>query len=275
MQRGMFSKVGQVSLGMFLALGIAGCGGGGNGTAESATLPATEQNNTPDEQSANAPGGLYVGYYQEDPSTNPEDPMPGAFVLNLPADNAPFNGNMFFTYVGCQTTNVGTVSGTKSGKDLSGTWTGTLDGTPQSGPYSGNYNAAGGFYSGVYSNSGGKQFKKVPGCIEYYIGPNGIWEMFPVNASFPPSFSTSVTDTTVSWLVPPEANLALVYVIDPALLRSGKNLVIWQGLAAGNAGSLKIDPAVLNNGKEYVAVTTVFSASHQRLAASSVKFSIP
>ena len=31
-----------------------------------------------------APGGLFIGHYREDPTTNPEDPTSGALYLNLP-----------------------------------------------------------------------------------------------------------------------------------------------------------------------------------------------
>jgi hypothetical protein len=51
---------------------------------------------------AQAPGGLFVGYYHEDPVTNPEDPFPGALYLNLPSANGTYAGTMFFTYFGCQ-----------------------------------------------------------------------------------------------------------------------------------------------------------------------------
>jgi len=64
---------------------------------------------------AAGPDGLYVGYYQEDPASNPEDPTPGSIYLSLPAGDNAFAGSMFFTYVGCQTSNVGLVSGRKTG----------------------------------------------------------------------------------------------------------------------------------------------------------------
>ena len=67
-----------------------------------------------------APGGAYIGYYQENPVTNPEDPVPGAVYLRLPAADGAFSGDMFFTYVGCQSSNLGRVSGRQSGLSLSG-----------------------------------------------------------------------------------------------------------------------------------------------------------
>jgi hypothetical protein len=61
-----------------------------------------------------APGGLYIGYYHEDPISNPEDPVPGALYLSLPAGDSSFAGKMFFTYLGCQTSSVGSISGAKT-----------------------------------------------------------------------------------------------------------------------------------------------------------------
>ena len=123
--------------------------------------------------------------------------MPGAFVLNLPSTDSAFNGSMYFTYVGCQTSNVGNVSGTKAGNTLSGTWSGTVDGSAQSGPYNGTYDPVAGYYQGVYSNSGGKQFKSIPDCIEYHIAPNGTWEMFAVEQNQPSTFNVAVAGPSV------------------------------------------------------------------------------
>ena len=79
--------------------------------------------------------GLYVGYYQEDPITNPEDPTPGSIYLSLPAGDSAFSGSMFFTYVGCQSENLGTIAGTKAGPSLKGEWGGSVDGTAQKGSF--------------------------------------------------------------------------------------------------------------------------------------------
>ncbi len=285
MQRGFGSKLGYWLLSMSLALGLAACGGGGgsdSGTGSavdstSSTASSVDQSagNASDSSSSSVPGGIYVGYYMEDPTTNPEDPMPGAFVLNLPSGDASFSGNMYFTYVGCQTSNVGTVSGTKSGTALAGTWTGTLDGSPESGPYNGSYDA-GGFYHGVYSNSAGKQYKVVPGCIQYYIAPNGTWEMFPVESNMPSTFAVTVAVTvagsTASWTAPAGAAYSLVYVIDPALLQAGANPVIWQGVVGGSTSSSSFGALGLTAGKEYIAVTMVFDSGYQRLAVGSKRF---
>lgn len=225
---------------------------------------------------ASAPGGLYVGYYQEDPKTNPEDPMPGAFVLKLPENDAAFDGAMFFTFVGCQKSNVGKVKGVKAGNKLSGNWSGTIDSSAQSGPYEGSYDPATAYYTGVYSNKGGKQFKNIPGCIQYYIGPNGSWEMFSVEQNQPASFKVNVAGSKVSWASVPNAAMALVYVIDPALAQAGNaNPIKFQTVMPGPMTHFDLSVAGLSKGKEYIVATLVNNGKFKRAAFASKRFTAP
>ncbi len=220
-----------------------------------------------------APGGLYVGYYQEDPLANPEDPMPGAFVLKLPDGDAAFNGAMFFTFVGCQNSNVGTVQGTKAGYALKGEWSGNIDNSAQSGPYTGAYDPIKGVYTGVYANKGGKQFKDIKGCIQYWIGPKGTWSMFPVEKNQPESFKLGVSGTMASWPKVPGAAMTLVYVIDQGLaLSGGANAVKFQTVVLGATSRFDLAGAGLSKGREYIAVALVNSDRAQRLAFSSKRF---
>lgn len=223
-----------------------------------------------------APGGLYVGYYQEDPLTNPEDPMPGAFVLNLPENDAAFEGAMFFTFVGCQRSNVGVVKGNKAGYALSGTWSGNIDNSAQSGPYQGSYDPASGYYKGLYSNSAGKQFKDIPGCIQYYIGPNGSWEMFAVEQSQPAGFNVSVSPSKVSWSRVPNAAMTLVYLIEPGLAKAGgANPIKFQTVVPAQVTSFSIPAGGLTKGKEYIAAALITDGKAKRLAFASKRFVAP
>nr|WP_315396790.1 hypothetical protein [uncultured Duganella sp.] len=223
-----------------------------------------------------APGGLYVGYYQEDPATNPEDPTPGAFVLNLPENDATFDGAMFFTFVGCQSSNVGAVKGSKAGYALSGTWSGNIDNSAQSGPYQGSYDPATGYYKGVYSNSAGKQFKDIPGCIKYYIGPNGSWEMFAVERNQPAGFKVDISASKVSWAKVPGAAMALVYLLDTAAAKpGGGNPIKFQTVVPPQVTSFNIPAGALGKGKEYVVATLITDARAKRLAFASKRFTAP
>lgn len=243
---------------------VTACGGGGNsptGTTSPSPTP------TP-----SAPGGLYVGYYQEDSLTNPEDPTAGAFSLNLPTGDNSFAGSMYFTYVGCQTSNVGAVAGTKSGLSLSGTWSGTVDTLLQSGSYTGTYDATTSTYSGTFLNTGGKQFRDLLPCIQYTIAPNGTWEMFAINAHVPSTFTTTVSAGTVSWSIVANAAYTLVYVLDPVIAQSTGNPVVWQTIVTNGTSTAIPSTVTLQTGKEYIAAIAVSNTQYQRIAFGSIRF---
>lgn len=249
---------------------LAACGGGGDTTAPPAPVPAPAP--TPAPAPALAPGGLYVGYYAEDPVNNPEDPTLGAFSLNLPTGSGSFSGSMFFTYVGCQTSNVGTVSGTKSDSALSGMWSGTIDSLAQAGNYSGTFDTGSLGYQGVYTNSSGKQYRDLRPCIEYFIAANGRWEMFPIDARIPDTFSPTVSGRTISWGATTGAAQTLVYVLDPLVAQTSGNPVVWQTLLGAVTSASVPASITLQAGKEYVAVVSIASATGARLAFGSQRF---
>ena len=202
--------------------------------------------------------------------------MPSVFSLNLPSANGAFSGSMYFTYVGCQTSNVGTVGGTKTDAALAGTWSGTVDGSAQSGSYSGNYSQTIGSYSGTYTNAGGKQFRDLRPCIQYTIAPKGTWEMFPVETQvLAASFNVTVSARTVNWQSVGGAVFSLVYVLDEAVAKSTGNPVVWQTLIA--AGTSAVIPAdvLLQSSKVYIAAVGVSDATRQRLAFGSRRFTQP
>ena len=202
--------------------------------------------------------------------------MPGAFVLNLPEKDAAFEGAMFFTFVGCQSSNVGTVKGNKAGYALSGTWSGDVDNSAQSGPYQGSYDPAGGSYKGVYSNSAGKQFKDIPGCVQYYIGPNGSWEMFAVEQNQPASFNIAVSASKVSWSKVANAAMTLVYLIEPATAKAGgANPIKFQTLVPAQVTNFTIPKRGLIKGKEYIVATLITDRKAKRLAFASKRFVAP
>jgi hypothetical protein len=257
-------------LGWFVAAAaLAACGGGSDNAGD----PQAPAPPSPPPAPAPAQGTLHVGYYQEDPANDSEDPVPGAFSLNLPTADGSFAGSMFFTYVGCQTSNVGTVSGTKTATALSGTWSGTVDGSAQSGTYSGSYQAATMSYAGTYANAGGKQLRDLRPCIRYTIAANGRWEMFSVEATVPDGFTVLVNGRSVSWSATSGAAAALVYLLDPAIASSSGNPVLWQTIVTAPANSATAPNNItLQTGKEYVAVVGVADGASQRAAFGSKRF---
>lgn len=245
-----------------LAAALSACGGGGGAAAGGPP-------------GSGAPGGLYVGYYQEDAANNPEDPVPGAFSLNLPSGNGSFAGSMYFTYIGCQSSNVGAVSGTKSDLALSGNWSGTVDGLAQTGGYGGTYSTATGSYSGTYTNANGKQLRDLQPCILYSIAALGTWEMFPVEGRAPATFNVGISGRNLSWSATPGAAFTLVYLLDPVIAQGTGNPVVWQTLVGAVTTVAVPNTVSLVSGKEYIAVVGVSNASHQRAAFGSARFTQP
>jgi hypothetical protein len=223
-----------------------------------------------------APGGAYIGYYQENPLTNPEDPVPGSIYLRLPATDGAFSGEMFFTYVGCQSSNVGNVSGRKAGTSLSGNWSGTVDGVAQRGTFSGSYDAANAYYTGTYTNAGGKQHRDLNPCIEYYIGPDGGWALFPIERNLPAGFDIRVTANAARWTSQARAEGSLVTIFDAATLASSQgNAIVWQTILDSDAHMTSLRAVGLVTGREYVLSVVVLGDTAERLAFGSRRFVAP
>lgn len=269
------SKVWASAAAMALAATLAGCGGGGGGGDGGNAGGAQPAPVTPP-QAALPPGGLYVGFYAEDAAANPEDPTLGAFQMRLPEGNADYAGSMFFTYVGCQSSNVGTTAGTKADTAIRGSIAGTVDGLALRGSYSGSYDAAVQRYTGTYALEGGKQYRDLRPCIEYYIAPNGTFEMYPVGVAQPASFQVQVSGRSLQWGSLGGASQTLAYVLDPSATASNANPVLWQGLVFGTQTQVTLpDSVTLTRGREYVAAVAVGSATLQRLGFGSVRFVAP
>ena len=224
-----------------------------------------------------SPGGLYVGYYQEDPNSNPEDPVPGALYLGLPEGDDNFSGKMDFTYFGCQSSNVGAISGSKSGTTLNGSWSGTVDNTAQSGSYSGTYDATNLLYGGTYTVAGGKQLIDIPNCIKYFIAPNGSWNLFPVEKNTPATFTPSINANIVVWQTPVGYAGALVSVMDvaSAVTINGSNAVKVQSQVFAPLANFDLTPFGLTSGKQYLAVVSAFDSSRVRIGTGSKRFIAP
>jgi hypothetical protein len=225
------------------------------------------------EAASTAPGGAYIGFYLENPRTNPEDPVPGSLYLRLPAGNDAFSGEMFFTYVGCQSSNVGNIAGRKAGASLSGNWSGTVDGLAQRGTFTGSYDTASGHYMGTYTNAGGKQHRDLNPCIEYYIAPDGSWALFPIERTLPAGFEIRVTPNAVRWTSQDQAEGSLVTIFDAAMLAAPQgNAIVWQTLVDSDAHMTSLGDVRLVRGKEYVVSVAVLGEAADRLAFGSRRF---
>lgn len=254
---------------------LSACGGGnGDGSGNGSG------NGNDGSSGGTTPGGLYVGYYLEDAANNPENPTAGAYYLQLPDGDAGFSGEMSFSYFGCQSSNVGTVSGRKNGAVLTGNWTGTVDGTPVGGPYSGRYNPVDLSYSGTYSNTGGKVRVTVPNCIDYHVAALGTWEMFSVGAKTPSDFLIDVGGGNLSWADVAGVSRWLTSVYDVARASLGSNAVTRQALINAINGSaveqsVPLSSLGLTSGRDYVLAITAFNSSYQRIGYTSLLYTAP
>jgi len=220
---------------------------------------------------AASPERVYVGWYQEDPLANPEDPTTGSLYLSLPAGDSAFSGSMSFTYVGCQTESLGSVAGAKAGPSLEAAWTGSVDGTAQKGRFTGAWSAGLGGYAGTYDVAGGKQHISIDGCIDYWIAPRGTWELLPVGTHVPAAFGIAVSGTTVTWTPPPGVMMTLVYVVD-AELATARNAraTIWQTLMMGpGKHAIDLRAASMKPGHSYVVAVKLNDGTMKRAGFAS------
>lgn len=257
---------------VFLSSVLSACGGGD--ADRPPALPGSVSSD-PSASIGEAPGGLMVGYYQEDAINNPENPMPGTFYMNLPVGRGSYNGQMYYTYVGCQSENVGTISGDKDlNGNISGTWSGDVDGYAVGGPYDGHYNPLTGLYEGNYQNASGKLHITIEDCIEYHVAAYGSFKLFPVEVSWPASFRLSKdSNDRIAWTQPDHAARVLVSVIDrEAAVTNGPDAILYQDLQdveVGNPADEFDASSFREPGRERIVVIVVLGGDDQLLAYSS------
>jgi hypothetical protein len=218
-----------------------------------------------------APDGLYVGYYQEDPLTNPEDPVPGTLYLTISGSKRSQFGAMSFAYVGCQSNSIATLTGNSVSGHIMGKWHGDIDGTAQSGDYHGVYEPKNHQLSGTYTNSKGKQFLDLRPCIEYTIAPNGTWELFPVVRNPDMHFTVKVIGKTVTWNAPTTAQFSLLSIIDYENTKTtAQQAIVFQKIIPGNIGRYTVPANILISGRKYIVTITMNTQANKMLFSTSI-----
>lgn len=236
-----------------LALALAACGGGSSDGPASPTGPGEAR--------------LYIGYYAEDPTNNPEDPTIGALMFRVPGTDGPFVGQMPFSFVGCSAgIDTGSIQGERSGSQLDAQWAGVMDGTvPVGGSFSATYDPATDSYAGSYSNAGGKVAVSNGPC-QYHIAADGSLRVWGSTTRQPSGFVAAATSSltpTFTWSGLPSGTLATVRVFDAACVAADPgNATCFVGESVPTAAGTAIYPAAfpgassLQIGTEYLALVT-------------------
>jgi hypothetical protein len=218
--------------------------------------------------------GLYIGYYQESSKNNPEDPMPGSFYINIPETSKDFSGAMAFTFVGCQNHNVGHVNGTKTNSKISGTWDGNVDGSIQKGKFSGVFDEKAQAYSGTYTNDGGKQFKDLRPCIQYFIAAEGTFVLAQAGGHAPSDFIITTSNDSIKWPALPQAYYFLISVFDEKKAKQGDfDSVVHQEIirsSGNNVATLPSSSLIKNN--TYIVSVSGFSADGKQMGYSNSQY---
>lgn len=238
---------------------LAACGGGGSAGPGAAPPPPPPPPPPPSGER------LYIGYYAEDPTDNPEDPTAGPLLMRLPASDGALRGQMPFAYIGCADgSDVGTIDGTRTADRFTADWTGTLDGNAVGGGFEASYDAASDRWSGEYTNAAGKQPIAVGAC-SYFVASRGTVRLYGSLASEPAGFVVSVpalTMPTVSWT---GAGVGSYYAVrifdydcvaaDPADAGCFRGETVTTGLSAVYPGNFA-NALPLTAGRRHLAIVT-------------------
>ena len=215
---------------------------------------------------------LYTGAYIEDAIANPEDPTVGSVYLVLPNRAGAYRGDLFFTFAGCQSRNVGEVVGVRTNNTLSGQWSGVIDGTDQRGMFSGSLVGANSF-EGDYTVDDGKQTIEVENCREYIISPFGTWFVLPVNEARDDDQLLAFSNQRVVW--EPVLN-AIVTQCGLIEVDSGNchesTETVWQGTTFAFEAFIQIPSQVFSSNREYLLSCSQFDEQRNRLAFSNHSF---
>ncbi len=212
-----------------------------------------------------------MGWYEEDPDNNPEDPTVGALFMRVPAANGNYTGLMPFSYVGCSAgVDVGSISGTRTDNALAGNWAGTLDGVDVGGSFSADFTdgSSPARFDGTFSNDAGKQ-PIVAGPCSYYMAAQGRFRLFDAPASEPAgvavSFSATNTTPTISWAGVTAGATTTLRVFDEACLETLASAACYLGEATSTGTSLAYPEAfpaaqALTVGGRYLVMLTAQTA---------------
>ncbi|TMM59043.1 hypothetical protein FEE95_06310 [Maribacter algarum] len=226
---------------------------------------------------------FWFGYYQEDPLTNPEDPLAGFIYLKIP-DSGNFEGELYFSYSGCEGgVDIGRVTGTASNGNLDGTWSGNADGKNVGGDYLGQL-VGDEMYQGTYINDAGKVEIVCDEDFSYYVASNGTWTLQKTgnNEELNATVNKDSDPIALNWDAGNGSGLTYsVVFIDAECLEQNLDLeecLMWSGISTSNSiiygeGIGETIPAQrLVSGNSYIASITCINTSGEVTASSNITF---
>jgi len=250
---------------------LAACGGDvGDARIGGAKPPATF-----------ATAGVYLGYYQEDTASDTTpDATAGALVLNLPTTSgAAITGSMDYHFAACQALDAVPLGGTRSDLGLNGTFTGTVDTTTQAGTFTATLDTTNLYFTGNYTNTGGKQTVSPAGCTAYTVAALGTIGLFLIDTKSPKdTFNVTFTAATrtIAWSSITGLSKALVYIVDPAVVSAGgASPVLWQVWLDPTLSIVVPASVTLTPGHTYAAAVELADGSRTRIAFGSQSFMAP
>lgn len=278
--------------GKFLSAGLSlvilsACGGGGGATPPPSSTPVSP---TPTNTE------LYIGYYTENSTEDPNDPTPGVLYMYLPAVDASFSGEFFFSYVGCLGSfDTGKLNGAKTGSSFSGTWSGSVDGNPYTGTFTSTGSGASS-YSGSWTNDAGTKqysFGTAPNVCGYTSAGKGDFTIYKIaSGTFTisvdlsnqsnPVFNHSLKDNTAAAMK--------LNVFDKACLINGggvSSCAMWEYNAFNSGGGSllpmsttygvgsSIPATALVSGNTYIVTTFTYDVSGRVIDFGSTEFTLP
>jgi hypothetical protein len=187
---------------MVFFIAFTGCGGGGGSSTSTESAPAV---------TSVVPNEAYIGYIVER-SLEDEKPIKvSPIVMNVNSPGSTVNGQISFALSKCQQLNAVKLQGSLNGINLEANWSGDIDGTTESGKLTGNYDTVTTSLSGSYTNTLGKQVKKIEPCSSFTQEAAGKWITYPISRNRGPSaygISATVSIQGNSWQWIPPANTA-------------------------------------------------------------------
>ncbi len=260
---------------LFVSFFIISCGGGSSGTAS--VTPAS--NST-----------LYLGYYTEDPTADPNDPTPGVIYMYVPDTDSSFNGELFFSYAGCVGSfDTAAVNGARTANNLAGTWSGNIDGITSSGSFTATTSNAGNRYVGSWTRTGGSKdfsFGVKPNICSYTFAGKGGFSLYKIaNGTTPITIDmTNPFKPVFSWTNSTNVKAYGLNVFDKACLINGGTIstcTMWGDVGGVStsityaAGNSNFTAKNFVSGNTYVVVYVSADTNGGVLDFASNEFLVP